>query len=137
LTSAVHELIQELPADGYLSIHAYADREAGSGLEKLRGMLDSLTGGRPVTFGWAPRFLHSTGQYHKGGPAQGVFLQIIELAEADRAVPGRPYTFGTLIAAQARGDAQVLADHLRPVLTLTVRGSAGVQRLLTEIAKLS
>jgi glucose-6-phosphate isomerase len=137
MAASVHEIIQELPADGYLSIHAYADREAGSGLEKLRGMLDSLTGGRPVTFGWAPRFLHSTGQYHKGGPAQGVFLQIIELAEADRAVPGRPYTFGTLIAAQARGDAQVLADHLRPVLTITVRGPAGVQRLLTEIAKLS
>jgi glucose-6-phosphate isomerase len=120
-----------------VSIHAYADREGGSGLEELRGVLSETAHGRPVTFGWAPRFLHSTGQYHKGGPAQGVFLQIIELAEVDREVPNRPYSFGTLIAAQARGDAQVLADHHRPVLTLTVTGPAGVRSVLAEIANLS
>jgi glucose-6-phosphate isomerase len=135
--AAVRELLDQLPSDGYVSIHAYADREGGSGLEELRGVLASITRGRPVTFGWAPRFLHSTGQYHKGGPAQGVFLQIVELAEVDREVPGRPYSFGTLIAAQARGDAQVLADHRRPVLTLTVNGPAGIRSALAEIAKLS
>ena len=74
---------------------------------------------RPVTFGWGPRFLHSTGQYHKGGPLQGVFLQVTaDPAGDDLPVPDRPFTFGQLIAAQAAGDAQVLADHGRPVLRL-------------------
>ena len=75
-----------------------------------------------MTFGWGPRFLHSTGQFHKGGPAIGVFLQIVGgRAETDLEIPGRPFTFGQLIQAQAAGDASVLAEHGRPVLTLTLR----------------
>ena len=73
---------------------------------------------RPVTFGWGPRFLHSTGQFHKGGPAEGVYVQISADPVEDLAVPGKDYTFGRLIASQAAGDAQVLADHGRPVLRL-------------------
>jgi glucose-6-phosphate isomerase len=134
--AAVRELLAQLPDDGYLSIHAYSDREAGSGLESVRDTLAAVSGGRPTTFGWGPRFLHSTGQYHKGGPAQGVFLQIVEVAEADRDVPGRPFTFGVLIAAQARGDAQVLADHHRPVLTLTVTGQRAVIDLAATIRRI-
>jgi glucose-6-phosphate isomerase len=71
-----------------------------------------------VTFGWGPRFLHSTGQFHKGGPAEGVYLQITADPVQDLDVPGKDYTFGRLIAAQAAGDAAVLADHGRPVLRL-------------------
>jgi len=71
---------------------------------------------RPVTFGWGPRFLHSTGQFHKGGPAQGVYLQVTGEPAADLEVPGKDYTFGRLISAQAAGDASVLAEHGRPVL---------------------
>ena len=73
---------------------------------------------RPVTFGWGPRFLHSTGQFHKGGPAEGVYLQVTGEPAEDLAVPGKEYTFGRLIAAQAAGDASVLAGHGRPVLRL-------------------
>jgi glucose-6-phosphate isomerase len=73
-----------------------------------------------VTFGWGPRFLHSTGQFHKGGPAVGVFIQILQNPEGDVVIPERPFTFGQLIAAQAAGDANVLAEHGRPVLTLTL-----------------
>ena len=73
-----------------------------------------------MTFGWGPRFLHSTGQFHKGGSAVGVFLQITENAATDLAIPDRPFTFGQLIQAQAAGDAGVLADHGRPVLTLNL-----------------
>ena len=69
---------------------------------------------RPVTFGWGPRFLHSTGQFHKGGPAIGVFLQITQTAETDLEIPDRPFTFGQLMQAQAAGDASVLAEHGRP-----------------------
>jgi glucose-6-phosphate isomerase len=71
-----------------------------------------------VTFGWGPRFLHSTGQFHKGGPAEGVYLQVTAEPVEDLPVPGKDYTFGRLIASQAAGDATVLADHGRPVLRL-------------------
>jgi glucose-6-phosphate isomerase len=79
---------------------------------------------RPVTFGWGPRFLHSTGQFHKGGPAIGVFLQITQNPAEDLEIPDRPFTFGQLIKYQAAGDASVLAEHGRPVLTLTVTDPA-------------
>lgn len=133
---AVRELLGHLADDGYVSIHAYADREAGSGLETLRDVFASISGGRPTTFGWGPRFLHSTGQYHKGGPEQGVFLQIIERPSVDREVPGRSFTFGVLMGAQARGDAAVLADHGRPVLTLTVDGFDNLTSLVAALRRL-
>ena len=68
--------------------------------------------------------MHSTGQYHKGGPRQGVYLQITAEASQDLAVPGRDFTFGELIASQAAGDASVLGNLDRPVLTLTLKDAA-------------
>jgi len=89
---------------------------------------------RPVTFGWAPRFLHSTGQYHKGGPRQGVYLQIVSKAKHDIQVPGRDFTFGELIASQAAGDAKVLGALDRPVLTLTLGDvKAGLEAIKNAI----
>ena len=108
-----------LPADGYVSIQAYVNRLELGQLPGLRE-LAAADSGRPATFGWGPRFLHSTGQYHKGGPAQAVFLQILERTDVDLEIPGRPFTFGQLIEAQAAGDAAVLVSHGRPVVTLTV-----------------
>jgi glucose-6-phosphate isomerase len=109
-----------LPEDGYVAIHAYVNRLDLSQLAGLRELV-AADSGRPTTFGWGPRFLHSTGQYHKGGPANGVFLQILEQTDVDLEIPGRPFTFGQLIQAQAAGDAAVLADgHGRPVVTLTL-----------------
>ena len=64
---------------------------------RIRDLLAARSG-RPVTFGWGPRFLHSTGQFHKGGPAVGVFLQITQSPVEDLAIPERPFTFGQLIA---------------------------------------
>ncbi|GAA0961144.1 glucose-6-phosphate isomerase [Frigoribacterium faeni] len=119
LESAVSALLSALSDDGYVSIQAYIDRVANPELETLRDALAARTK-RPVTFGWGPRFLHSTGQYHKGGPANGVFLQITQVAERDLEIPESPFTFGQLVQAQAAGDAKVLAEHGRPVLTLTV-----------------
>ena len=86
-------------------------------LESLRDLLAKRSG-RPVTFGWGPRFLHSTGQYHKGGPKQGVFLQLTGVFATDLEIEGRPVSFGGLIQAQAAGDAHVLKDNGLPVLTL-------------------
>ncbi|WEK14215.1 MAG: glucose-6-phosphate isomerase [Candidatus Microbacterium phytovorans] len=108
-----------VPADGYVTVQAYVDRGTLPQLSGLRELI-AADSGRPTTFGWGPRFLHSTGQYHKGGPAQGVFVQILESTDVDLEIPGRPFTFGELIRAQAAGDAQVLAAHGRPVVTLTL-----------------
>jgi len=109
-----------LPEDGYVAIQAYVNRLELPQLEGLRELV-AADSGRPATFGWGPRFLHSTGQYHKGGPANGVFLQILEQTDVDLEIPERPFTFGQLIQAQAAGDAAVLADgHGRPVVTLTL-----------------
>jgi hypothetical protein len=123
VSGAVDALLALLPADGYLAIQAYVDRHALRQLAALRGSLAARID-RPVTFGWGPRFLHSTGQFHKGGPAVGVFLQITATAPNDLAIPDSPFSFGYLIQAQAAGDASVLEQHGRPVLTLTLTDPA-------------
>jgi glucose-6-phosphate isomerase len=115
---ALEALLAQLDADrGYLAVMAYLDRLADADLASVRPGLARRTH-RPVTFGWGPRFLHSTGQFHKGGPATGVYLQVTTAPHEDLAVPGREFSFGDFIAAQAAGDAQVLAEHHRPVLQL-------------------
>jgi glucose-6-phosphate isomerase len=134
---AVKALLAQLGPDGYLSVQAYLDRLAFPELESVRDRFAAATG-RPTTFGWGPRFLHSTGQYHKGGPAVGVFLQITADAAQDVSVPERPFTFGQLIAAQAAGDAQVLAEHGRPVLRLHLTDRrAGVAALVELVSALA
>ena len=102
-------------------------------LEEVRPQL-SQRAGRPVTFGWGPRFLHSTGQFHKGGPHVGAFLQITSTAAEDVEVPDRPFTLQQLIAAQAAGDAQVLAGHGMPVVQLHLTDrAAGLQQILDAV----
>ena len=135
LHSAVAALLGQLdPSRGYLAVMAYLDRTAHRDLEDVRRTL-AVRSRRPVTFGWGPRFLHSTGQFHKGGPAVGVFLQVTDAPVEDLPVPGREYSFGTLVAAQAAGDAQVLADHDRPVLRLHLTDpGAGLAQLREALA---
>ena len=134
LEGAVAALLDRLGADGYLAVMAYLDPERDADLHGVRAALARRTE-RPTTFGWGPRFLHSTGQYHKGGPAQGVFLQVTSSETTDVEIPDRPFTFGTLIAAQAAGDARVLEEHGRPVLRLHLQdpssGVAVVRALLS------
>jgi glucose-6-phosphate isomerase len=113
---------------------AYLDRESESSLASVRAPLAAACE-RPVTFGWGPRFLHSTGQFHKGGPAEGVYLQLTGVAVQDLEIPQRPFTFGQLISAQAAGDAQVLADHARPVLRLHLTDrSAGLAQVTKALS---
>jgi glucose-6-phosphate isomerase len=109
-------LLQEVRPGDYLAIQAYLPRNAETERRlhlarmRLRDRLKVAT-----TLGFGPRFLHSTGQLHKGGPNTGVFLQIVELPNEDAPIPGEPYTFGKLIAAQALGDLQSLRAHGRRV----------------------
>jgi transaldolase / glucose-6-phosphate isomerase len=103
-------------APEYIAIQAFiAPGEArDEAIAALRRTLSQT--GCATTAGYGPRFLHSTGQLHKGGPPTGVFLQLTSAHPEDRAIPGWPYTFGQLIDAQARGDREALASHDRPVV---------------------
>lgn len=131
LTGVLRAVAEAVPADGYLSVQAYLDRLGLPELEQLRPEL-ARAAARPVTFGWGPRFLHSTGQYHKGGPRHGVFLQITADSDLDLEIPGRPFTFGGLINAQADGDASVLRDLGLTVVRIHLRDrSADVATLLS------
>ncbi|HET8866885.1 MAG TPA: glucose-6-phosphate isomerase [Agrococcus sp.] len=133
--ASIDALLAQLGDGGYLAIHAYLDRIGQPRFERLRAAFAARTG-RPVTFGWGPRFLHSTGQYHKGGTPNGVFLQLLGQPHEDLEIPGRPFTFGQLIQSQASGDASVLAEHGRPVLTLTLGDlDEGLERLLAAAAR--
>jgi transaldolase / glucose-6-phosphate isomerase len=96
----------------YLAIMAYLpySEHVEAGAARLRERF--LTRCRvATTFGYGPRFLHSTGQFHKGGPSVGAFVQVVDEPQEDLEVPGEPYTFGTLIRAQADGDLQTLRSH--------------------------
>jgi glucose-6-phosphate isomerase len=132
LSEVIASLTSQVDADlGYLSIHAYLDR---SGVPQAVTLRDDFANKikRPVTFGWAPRFLHSTGQYHKGGPKQGVFLQLVSSSEYDIEIPGRDFSFGDLISSQAAGDAKVLSDLGRPVLTLALNDPKSALEAISE-----
>jgi glucose-6-phosphate isomerase len=132
LPEAVAALLAQVDGQqGYLAVMAYLDRIEHADLADVRGTLAHRVR-RPVTFGWGPRFLHSTGQFHKGGPAEGVYLQVTGEPREDLAVPAKDYTFGRLIAAQAAGDASVLADHGRPVLRLHLTDQASGLTALRE-----
>ncbi|MET1035705.1 MAG: glucose-6-phosphate isomerase [Arthrobacter sp.] len=136
VADALRAALALLPDNGYVSIQAYLDRLGHRELEDLRPRV-AAAAGRPTTFGWGPRFLHSTGQFHKGGPRVGVYLQITADSAADLTIPDRPFTFGELIAAQAAGDAQVLADLGRPVLRLHLIDRArGIAQLRDAVASL-
>ena len=131
-------LVGDDDAKGYLAVMAYLDRGAEASAAGLRERLAAQAAGRPVTFGWAPRFLHSTGQLHKGGPQTGVFLQITGAVERDVDVPGRPFTFGRLQMAQALGDQRALQERGRHVVRLHLTDrSRGLAQLLTAAAEAS
>ena len=103
------------PGD-YVAIQAFLPRndETERRLHRVRMRLrDRLKVATTVGFG--PRFLHSTGQLHKGGPNSGVFIQVVEPPNDDIPIPGKPYSFGSLIAAQAEGDLRSLQAHGRRV----------------------
>lgn len=123
LGDALRALVAATPQRGYLAVQAYLDRIADASAAVLRTELAHRTQ-LQTTFGWGPRFLHSTGQYHKGGQQNGTFLQLTGACAKDIPVPGAGFSLGELQRAQALGDAQVLAAHGRPVLRLHLRDRA-------------
>jgi transaldolase/glucose-6-phosphate isomerase len=120
--STAAEALKAVQEGDYLAIQAYvaAGSEHFSALERARVQLrDKLK--VATTLGLGPRYLHSTGQLHKGGYANGVFVQIVEETEPDLDIPGRDYSFGQLFKAQAAGDYQALKDHDRRVFRVTLQ----------------
>ena len=120
------------PARGYVALQAYLapSAELWEALEGLRTVLrDRL--GLATTLGYGPRFLHSTGQLHKGGPQVGTFLQLVADHPADLAVPGSPFSFGQLIGAQADGDLLALRQRTPRVLRVKLGrdAAAGIEKL--------
>jgi hypothetical protein len=108
------------PGD-YVSLQAYLPFGRDAELERLRRAVRDRLGGMAVTAGYGPRFLHSTGQLHKGGPDTVVAVQIVSRTPGpELAIPGYPYDFDTLIAAQAAGDHRSLVAHGRRVLRVQV-----------------
>jgi transaldolase / glucose-6-phosphate isomerase len=105
-------LLDGLEPPRYVAIMAYLpySDETDRAAARLRERIVSEHG-VATTFGYGPRFLHSTGQFHKGGPPTGAFVQIVDEPSTDIEVPGEPYSFGTLIRAQADGDLQTLRAH--------------------------
>jgi hypothetical protein len=117
LTGLLRAHLSQLSPGDYMALLAYVEMNSAHE-ETLQAMRHSVRDRKHVAtcLGFGPRFLHSTGQAYKGGPNSGVFLQITCDDANDLSVPGQKYTFGTVKAAQARGDFQVLAERKRRAL---------------------
>jgi transaldolase/glucose-6-phosphate isomerase len=113
---ALGSLLRGARSGDYVTIMAYVAHspEVDAVLRDLRATLGRVAG-LPTTLGYGPRFLHSTGQLHKGGRDNGVFLQVVQRPAADLTIPDAPYTFGELFAAQSTGDYFALEQHGRRV----------------------
>lgn len=114
-------LASRMKPGAYLSILAYGmpSKSFESAVRRLRKTLiqqHHIT----TTFGYGPRYLHSTGQLHKGGPNSGIFLELVDRMTSDLAIPGKPFSFGTLAQAQAAGDLDSLQAHERAVLRVSL-----------------
>jgi glucose-6-phosphate isomerase len=117
----------------YFAVMAYLTRGTDNGITKIRSKISKLTG-KPTSFGWGPRFLHSTGQFHKGGQQNGAFIQITADSIVDVDIPNQPYTFAQLIMAQALGDAKALTERDLPLIRLHLKNrSSGITKLLTDL----
>ena len=123
--------------DGYLAIQAFIAPTPARDevIARIRALLRDRTG-RATTAGYGPRFLHSTGQLHKGGSPIGWFLQVTADHPHDREIPGWPYTFGRLIDAQAAGDFGAIESHDLPILRVHLGRSvdAGLEALERALA---
>jgi hypothetical protein len=118
----------------YVALLAYLppDRDVEERLQRIRKRIGERTGAA-TTLGFGPRFLHSTGQLHKGGPPTGVFLQLVDRPADDLPIPESDITFGRLIRGQAEGDRLALEQRGRRVLTVDLGADpAGAIDQLTE-----
>jgi hypothetical protein len=124
LEGSADELLAQAKPGDYVAIQAFVDPAEEEALqpfvERIRAQTDCV-----VTFGLGPRYLHSTGQLHKGGAPIGCFLQVVDgVAPEDLAIPGKKFGFGSLIQAQAEGDYALLKERGRPVARIRLEDTA-------------
>jgi len=117
LDQAVSGLLERLRAGDYFAITAYvpSTEATDAAFGDMRGVVRDATAAA-TTLGYGPRFLHSTGQLHKGGPATGLFVQLVDDTGDELSIPGQPFGFGKLIRAQAAGDFASLEERGRRVI---------------------
>src|SRR5947207_3002642 len=114
---SVDDLLAASKEGDYVCIQAFVDPTEGS-IERLDRLIDRIRSetGLVTTHGFGPRYLHSTGQLHKGGPAIGNFIQVVDDTGDEIPIPGKPFGFGDLIRAQAAGDFAALQERGRPIV---------------------
>jgi hypothetical protein len=134
---AIERLLSATRPGDYIAIQAYVDAtgDVVQELERLRFELATATG-VATTFGVGPRFLHSTGQLHKGGPDSGLFLQIFQEPQATLDIPGRDFSFARLLTAQADGDYLTLKARGLRVARVNLSGEpgAGIRALTSAVS---
>jgi glucose-6-phosphate isomerase/transaldolase/glucose-6-phosphate isomerase len=125
--AALKTLIGKAKRDSYFAIMAYTTRTATSeaAIAAIRTAVRDNTK-MATTAGYGPRFLHSTGQLHKGGPKTGLFLQVVQQDSKDVPIPGQPYSFSILKQAQSLGDLQSLSSRRLPVVRVSLGKEPGV-----------
>src|SRR5437764_6645556 len=131
---ALRALLTDADPPHYVAILGYLpySDELDAAVAELRAVIRGATK-MAVTFGYGPRFQHSTGQLHKGGPPNGRFLQLVSEGSRDAEIPGAGYSFGKLIAAQAAGEIETLRSHGLPAERVRLDGDpATAVRALSE-----
>jgi hypothetical protein len=134
-SGSLPQLLAQVRSGDYLAVMLYglATPAVEEGLNELRRRVTERHK-IATTLGYGPRFLHSTGQLHKGGPNSGLFLQLVVDHQEDIQIPGYPFTFSVLNDAQSLGDFQALQDAGRRAarVNLGADAKAGVRRLLEQ-----
>ena len=136
LSHAVAAHLSRVQTGDYVAINAYLERTPviHEAFQRIRTIIRDAKQ-VATTLGYGPRFLHSTGQLHKGGPNSGVFIQVTADNAQDLDIPGEPYSFGTLVAAQALGDMKSLCSRNRRVIRIHLGRDveAGLRRILKAV----
>ncbi|HEX4579232.1 MAG TPA: bifunctional transaldolase/phosoglucose isomerase, partial [Candidatus Dormibacteraeota bacterium] len=136
IDSALTAFLSQARTGDYVALMAYVtpNSENEAALQRLRAAIRDEHR-LATTLGFGPRFLHSTGQLHKGGPDTGLYIQVTTDDSVDVPIPGQPFSFSILKQAQAQGDLQSLRDHGRRVIRLHIGGdlAVGLSRLTDSV----
>jgi glucose-6-phosphate isomerase len=116
----------------YFSILAFIPRSDNNQALKITQLI-STKSKRPVTFGWGPRYLHSTGQIHKGGQPNGCFIQITSQLQSELAIPSETFKFADLIKAQALGDAAAISERKLPLMRIHLKNNSALNQLIKDL----
>jgi glucose-6-phosphate isomerase len=119
----------------YFAVLAYLDRGSDNEISKIRKLIAAKSK-TATTFGWGPRYLHSTGQFHKGGQQNGAFIVITGDSGSDIKIPNKDYTFSQLIMAQALADTESIAERSLPLIRIHLKNRRkAIARLISDLEK--